>query len=83
MLVFIKNYSYYICYIIGVIKKYKNLCYICYIVHVIEKNKYILLQYESAKYLFILIILIELKIILIKIKKFIISNVHNLYTSVQ
>ena len=104
---FIKNYSHYICYIVGVIKKYNkkkgnlvhwcsrirrvregvppfgvlyaalpcfytrgcfqdlnpnNLCYIYYIVGVIEKNKFILLQYESAKYLFILIIFIKIKI---------------------
>jgi len=53
---------YYICYIL--FERY----YICYIIDIIIKDKYSLLQYESAKYLLsIPIILIKIKINLIKI----------------
>jgi len=42
-------------------KKIKNLYYICYIVDIFEKDKYSFLQYESAKYILsILIILIKI-----------------------
>jgi hypothetical protein len=63
LLVSFKKIKIYIIFVIF-FEKY----YFCYIVGIIEKYKYSLLQYESAKYLLsIPIILIKIKLIFIKI----------------
>jgi len=52
----LKNIRIYIIFFILIVSlKNINLYYICYIVGVVEKDKYNLLQYESAKYLYLYI----------------------------